>query len=115
VRRRQLLQLGWTSVAAAAAWSIPRWMTGPPSPDHLDAHPGLLDYLEDPEALRRIGLAYRAAFPWDDDVAVLRDALQHRATSPQDDFDHGRWLKVDGWILSRGEARQAALFSLLGA
>lgn len=93
------------------------------------ARPDLLDALG-ADRVRAIGARYRATHADESDADALRDAIL--ASRPlgdrlfgsrslslvklvHDDFEHGRTVVVDGWILSATEARQCALFSLVGA
>lgn len=46
------------------------------------------------------------------DLAFLRNSLEFRQRA---DFDAGDVVNVDGWILSRTEARLCAISALLGA
>ena len=87
-------------------------------------HPELLTALG-PERVRAIGERYRAATGDEGDAESLRQAIEHsrprflRAASPsladlvREDFEQGRTVVVDGWVLSRTEARQCALYSLI--
>lgn len=69
------------------------------------------------DRVREIGTRYRAATPRENSTDSLRAAL---ARSPggsideqiHNDFEAGRTVLVDGWLLSITEARRAALFSL---
>jgi hypothetical protein len=86
------------------------------------AYPELLLALG-PESVRDIGRAYRALVPAESDRSALETALRadRRAAraSCQEcvraDFAAGRVVVVRDWMLSRTEARQCALFSLLPA
>ena len=96
---------------------------------HLLALPDLLDVLG-AERVRAIGRRYRELVPAERDAAALRAAL--RAGRPllaglrgmprvapaelvRRDFAEGRTVEVGGWVLSRTEARQCALYSLRSA
>jgi hypothetical protein len=77
--------------------------------------------------VRAIGEKYRAMTRGAEDVESLRAAiarsrpwdvqyLGHRLTLGEQaraDFEEGRTVVVNGWILSVTEARQCAIFSLL--
>ena len=91
--------------------------------------PDLLGAL-DAARVRALGSAYRAMVPAERGSRSLRAAILDarpwharltRAASPglaelvRADFEAGRTVVVDGWILSVTEARQCALFSLLPA
>ena len=89
--------------------------------------PQLLSFLG-PDRVREIGSHYRTATPSENTAEALRtaisksrgfhipllgnDSFDHRI---EDDFERGRTVVVDGWVLSVTEARQAALFSLTPA
>jgi hypothetical protein len=86
------------------------------------AHPDLLLALG-AESVREIGRGYRAMVPAESDRAALETALRadlHAARVSNEecvraDFAAGRVIVVRDWMLSRTEARQCALFSLLPA
>lgn len=90
------------------------------------ARPGLLDLLGD-EDVRAIGERYRADHPDEADAQSLRASIHGRPGpllwllgAPRTDtdalvradFEGGRTVTVDGWVLSVTEARQCALLSL---
>ncbi len=119
--RRRFLQLSALGVVAAVADSACAR-----SSDHADAaldRPQLLAMLG-PERVRQLGDHYRAATPRENSADALRAAISNgqgpripllrKSIDDQvrDDFEAGRTVLVDGWILSVTEARQAALFSL---
>ena len=80
-----------------------------------------------PDVVRRLGRGYRANVPRESDSRRLAAAI--RASRPwtarvgvrhppiadqiRNDFDAGRTVVVDGWLLSVTEARQCALYSTL--
>jgi hypothetical protein len=72
------------------------------------AHPDLVSVLG-PERVRDIGVQYRRLVPESDWMRLSGpiSALVRR------DFETGRTVLVNGWVLSVTEARQCALFSLL--
>ncbi len=119
--RRRFLQLSALGVVAAVADSACAR-----SSDHADAaldRPQLLAMLG-PERVRQLGDHYRAATPRENSADALRAAISNgqgpripllrKSIDDQvrDDFEAGRTVLVDGWMLSVTEARQAALFSL---
>jgi hypothetical protein len=101
---------------------------GPPTP----AEPTLDPLPADPDRLRRIariGSRYRelvpeeagraallAAIPMAEELPEAPEALEEELGARRDqirsDFDSGDLVDVDGWQLSRTEARLAALISL---
>ena len=74
------------------------------------------------DTVREIGCAYRDQVPAESTADSLDAALwgERRVARPciedrvRADFVEGRLVVVRGWILSVTEARQCALFSLLG-
>jgi hypothetical protein len=81
-----------------------------------------------PDRVREIGSHYRTATPSENTADALRAAISKSRgfhipllgnesldEQIEDDFEEGRTVVVDGWILSVTEARQAALFSLTPA
>ena len=119
IDRRRFLVLSATVGAGALA-------CGRSSGTSSLAQPDLLVALG-PDAVRRLGRRYRGSVPGESDAPQLTAAIQasrpwtariglsHSAMADQvrDDFDAGRTVIVDGWLLSRTEARQCALYSTL--
>ena len=117
LNRRQFLSV----TAAGAALSLTRLAGAQPGHAHDArelAHPELLSAIG-PDAVRDIGREYRVLASSESDRAALLAALHNARTSADamvhDDFIAGRTVVVRGWVLSLTEARQCALFSLLGA
>ena len=116
--RRRFLQISALGVVAAAADA------GCARRDNttLD-RPQLLSMLG-PDRVRQLGEHYRAATPREATADALRSALNPRGfhlfsnsigEQIEDDFENGRTVVLDGWVLAVTEARQAALFSLARA
>ena len=85
------------------------------------AQPDLLSLIG-PQAVRNIGLRYRALVPSENEVHALYAAILAARPWPQSiagvveqDFADGRTMVLQGWVVSLTEARQSALFSLLSA
>ncbi len=88
-----------------------------------------LSYILDAKTIRETGLAYREQFPSENNKKKLAYLLTNQNsladnTDPrtirsildkksQEDFENGKTVVVNGWVLSETEARQCALFSLL--
>lgn len=83
----------------------------------------LIATLRDPDAARRVGKQVLAQYPEWDDAGPLWRALRAEAGATdnlaeqltqrvREDFDAGRVVAVDGWILARTEARLYALAAL---
>lgn len=94
-----------------------------PPYDPLISEPELLSYIWDAEAIEKAGALYREQFSEEDSEGqlVLKLLENLDGKSPEgsvlqqkivQDFEKGDIVMVDGWILSRTEARQCALFSL---
>ncbi len=104
------------------------------SPSRLErilSLPSALAAINDPETIVALGESYRTTVPdestseklidkllldvednviaQDTDDAALIELLEEKVKS---DFDQGETIILDGWILSKTEARQCALFSL---
>jgi hypothetical protein len=121
IDRRRFLTLSSAIGAGVATLAC-----GRASESNSLAQPDLLVALG-PDAVRRLGQRYRASVPGESDAPQLNAAIQtsrpwtariglsHPAMADQirDDFDAGRTVIVDGWLLSRTEARQCALYSAL--
>ena len=112
--RRQFLRI--TAAGAVTGLSVPVIVVGargaddptPPALAYPDQH-GVLGA----ERVRTIGARYREATPAERDADALRAAIDPAALVARD-FADERTVLVDGWVLSVTEARQCALFSLLG-
>jgi hypothetical protein len=120
--RRRFLQLSALGIVATVADSA--CVASSDRPDAAVDRPQLLAMLG-PERVRQLGAHYRASTPSENSADALHAALSsgHGPRTPsiksgpldnqiRDDFEAGRTVIVDGWVLSVTEARQAALFSL---
>ncbi len=128
--RRTFVEL--TSMAFAG--SVVSFVGCTSSPTHLErilSLPSALAAIHNPETIAALGESYRISVPDEDnleqlrnmllldvkdnviaedtDDATLKQLLEERVKS---DFDQGETVILDGWILSKTEARQCALFSL---
>jgi hypothetical protein len=112
IDRRRFLQLTAATIVATLADSAcagDRSSNGIAQPD--------LSAMLGPDRVREIGTRYRTATPRENSADSLRAALSRSTGGSIDeqihnDFEAGRTVLVDGWVLSITEARQAALFSL---
>ena len=115
------------SLAGAAGTVLPPFArAGEPLAWSL-AEPRLLEILHDHRIVLEVGRRYRALVPQEDNAAALVQAILaqpdestatlrlHLEEQVRRDFDSGRTVTLNGWILSVTEARQCALFSLLPA
>lgn len=126
MQRRQFIHLA-AAGAAAAALPGAGWAATAPRSAHALASPHLLTMLGSSETAA-IGRAYRAAYPSERTADALSRAILSETGLPASsdeaqhgrldehvrrDFSSGRIVRLNGWILSRTEARQCALFSTL--
>jgi hypothetical protein len=128
MKRRRFL-VTTAAGAAVVAGGGTGWLVRPRTRAELLGQPDLLHLLGDADRVRAIGRAYRAAFPEEGTAAeltrrLLRDQgpaarlsdglLSRRvASNVRRDFDREDTVQLGGWILSRTEARQSALYSIL--
>ena len=92
--------------------------------DQLLTEPELLSYIWDDNTISEIGEIYREQFPDENSERQLAGLLSNINSSDTndwveslqqqitEDYKSGKTVLVDGWILSRTETRQCALFSL---
>lgn len=130
IDRRQFLRI----TVAGAVTSVAGPLVGAPAasddPHALWAlaHPDLLVVLG-AQRVSAIGARYREASPSESDPEALRAAIAVTTAQSRPAGDYGqpdlsaliardfaeeRAVIIDGWVLSITEARQCALFSLLG-
>ncbi len=91
-----------------------------PDYDQKLAVPQLLSLIWDDEMIKKIGSTYRENFPGERKERVLVKALFDSTQQFADklleltraDFAEGRTVTVDGWVLSKTEARQCALYHI---
>lgn len=123
IRRREVLR-GMGATAGALALAQAGGCGDKGSRDRVDTQ--LVALIPDPRAARALGEEYRRLVPEEDDRARLVELIvgDHgpKLAGPgagasirgliQEDFGAGRVVHVHGWIVSRTEARLAALASL---
>jgi len=130
MQRRTFVEL--TSMAVASTF-LP--FLGCSSPDSALQRrlslPTTLATINDPTTIAEVGKAYMEQVPGENNPERLIDQLmissngdmisatadslflqKMMAEKVQTDFDNGETVVVRGWVLSRTEARQCALFSL---
>lgn len=127
MKRRSFLQKAAATTlttclpGALFAASAPGW--------HAYALPELLHILGDEHWVRDIGLAYREKYPAHDKIqpliqslhpstlesATMTTSAQRLKERVRNDFEQGRTLQLNGWIVSLTEARQCALYSFLNS
>ena len=118
------------AAAGAAGLALPASASRPIDGFCALGYPGLDKVLRDPDATYAIGKRYRRLVPAENNVKILEEIFRKElpldlsapATPKLDtqvsalvrrDFDAGRTIIVNGWVLSVTEARQCALYSLL--
>jgi hypothetical protein len=80
---------------------------------------GLQKLFGDEAQIQKIGLAYLAACPDENKPGTLQklcvgvEDSSLAASAIRQDFENGNVVTVEGWVLSRTEARHCALFSML--
>ena len=123
MKRRNFILLTGVGISAIV---IPTWYYkfNIPEYDQLLTEPELLSHIWDGTTINEIGEIYRKQFSEENSerklVKHLSDyELTETTTNTEvlrqqitDDYNKGNTVMVDGWILSRTEARQCALFSL---
>ena len=128
--RRTFVEL--TSMAVASTF-LPFFGCSSPDPalQRKLSLPTTLATINDPATIAEVGKAYMEQVPAENSpehlidqlmISSNGDAIQATADSlslqkmmsekVQADFDNGETVVVRGWVLSRTEARQCALFSL---
>ncbi len=123
MKRTKFILLSGLGISAIA---IPTWYYkfNIPEYDQLLTEPELLSHIWDGTTISEIGKIYRKQFSDENserklvkylsdyestETTTITEVLQQQIT---DDYNKGNTVMVDGWILSRIEARQCALFSL---
>jgi hypothetical protein len=124
MKRRDFLGMTAAGVTGLAAWQSGSVEAAGVARATL-AHPDLLGVLRDERLVADLGRRYREVVPAERtapalEAAILADAPASSSVAPrawladlvQRDFEAGRLVTLDGWVLSVTEARQSALFSL---
>jgi hypothetical protein len=76
--------------------------------------PDFLSHVCDTATIRQLGTAYRTQTPAEASEETLLGLLKPGVTAQtiKADYANGDIVTIKGWVLSRTEARQCALFSL---
>lgn len=123
MKRSKFILLSGLGISAIA---IPTWYYkfNIPEDDQLLSEPELLSYIWDDATIIEIGEIYRKQFSDENSESTLRKQLSaYESTETTtitevlreqitDDYNNGNTVMLDGWVLSKTEARQCALFSL---
>lgn len=126
VTRRTVLVGGMSTALVAGLGVVAcRSSSDETSPTRTTLEPASTDLVD---LVVPIGLAYREQTPEEDDEALLSEmlpglegltaaaavgSLPTLDSAVAADFEEGRTVEVAGWVLSRTEARAAALISLM--
>lgn len=122
MKRQQFVLLGAAGIAALAVPSYWYYFTDADY-DPVLARPEALSLIWEDAAIRDIGKKYQAMPAGESRQRGLVNALstlnakESKATAAaieqqiKKDFETGNTVLVDGWILSKTEARQCALFA----
>ena len=120
MKRGHFILLSGLGITAIA---IPTWYFTSQK-DTLLTEPELLSHIWDNKTIGDIGEKYRVKFPNENNEDILEKLLSvHSSNSStktierlrkqiSDDYTEGNTFMIDGWILSRTELRQCALFSI---
>lgn len=123
MKRSKFILLSGLGISAIA---IPTWYYkfNIPEDDQLLSEPELLSYIWDDATIIEIGEIYRKQFSDENSESTLRKQLSaYESTETTtitevlreqitDDYNNGNTVMLNGWVLSKTEARQCALFSL---
>ena len=124
MKRRNFILLGAAGVAAVSIPTAYYFLTDLEY-DQALADPQLLSLIWDTETIKKIGNQYRLQMPSENSERPLVKSLKAAASEAslanssnleeviKKDYETGDTIIVDGWILSRTEAPQCALFSLI--
>jgi len=122
MERRNFL-IGITGVAVVTISGSLYYMSRPVKYDALIIEPQLLSRIWDTDTITSIGNGYMAQTPEENSENALAKALIDDISGSHDemvsslkqkvanDFKNGDIVMIDGWILSRTEARQCGLLS----
>ena len=126
MHRRYFVKL---SAFAAAAITLPL-VPGCGDPiDRVESGPVFFSHLADIKTVKDTGKAYVSKFPRENSTDKLKDLLTAREGGLKDagelrdalvkniraDFKNNQVVCVNGWFLSRTEARQCALYYLINS
>lgn len=124
MKRRQFILWSGLGISAVA---IPTWYFKfyTPEYDQLLTEPELLSHIWDGNTIGEIGEAYCKKFPNENSERKLVKLLSDYASADEltktieilrqqitEDYRQKNTVMIGGWVLSKTEARQCALFSL---
>lgn len=123
MQRRYFVKL---SAFAAATFSVPYFIACHPKPKDTESFPAFFAQLVDAGMIAETGRSYLAIYKNEKDADRLKTLIQSDLNASYgdlsvsdglhkeviDDFKNDKMVVINGWVLSRTEARQCALFSL---
>ena len=123
MKRNKFILLSGLGISAIA---IPTWYYtfNKPKYDPFLTEPELLSHIWDGTTIIENGKIYRKHFSAENNEQYLAKQLSENESTGTtnakilkqqitDDYKKGNTVMIDGWILSKTEARQCALFSLI--
>ena len=122
MKRRNFVLLASAGVAAVSIPAVNYLFYEIPDYDKKLSIPQLLSLIWDEKNILSIGAKYREKFAEENSERALARALFADSINrsydkleemTQADFSEGRQVIIDGWVLSKTEARQCALHHLL--
>ena len=122
MKRRNFVLLASAGVAAVSVPVANYFFYSIPDYDEKLSAPQLLSLIWDEETILSIGAKYREKYTEENSERALAQALftpsanqsyGKLAEMTQTDFTEERMVIIDGWVLSKTEARQCALHHLL--
>ena len=122
MKRRNFALLASAGVVAVAVPAVKYLFYGVPDYDKKFSIPQLLSLIWDETSISAIGAKYIEKFPEENSELTLAKALFAKSENQsydklegmtRGDFSSGNTVIVDGWVLSKTEARQCALHHVL--
>lgn len=122
MKRRNFVLLASTGVVAVSIPAVNYFFYDIPDYDRKLSIPQLLSLIWDEKNILASGAKYIKKFPEESSERALARALFSNSVNrsndkleeiTQADFSEGRLVVIDGWVLSKTEARQCALHYLL--
>lgn len=122
MKRRNFVLLASAGVVVVSIPVVNYLFYGIPDYDKKLSIPQLLSLIWDEENIMAIGAKYREKFPEESSERALARALFANSVNrshdkleelTQADFSKGRLVVIEGWVLSKTEARQCALYHSL--
>lgn len=122
MKRRNFVLLAASGVVAVSIPVVHYFFYDVPDYDKKFSLPQLLSLILDEESVMAIGAKYNEKFPGESSERALARALFPDSENQsydkleemtQADFSQGKMVVIDGWVLSKTEARQCALHHLL--